>query len=115
MPERTRFTRTCWLLGAAIQLFSGPVAAIADARLEAESLSPRAISHIESHRTQQCPRVHIADCALCRQIASSLSFTATQSPPPVLAEATAVVLPEFFAPNTSASRSPQKTRAPPTT
>jgi hypothetical protein len=114
MTERTRLSRNCWLLGAVFQLIAGPVAAIADARLEAESLSPRAVSHIESHGTPQCPRVHLADCALCRQIASPLSVTAAAPGPQFLQEAIAILLPEFVAPNTAVWRSLQKTRGPPT-
>jgi hypothetical protein len=114
MTERSRFTRACWLLGAVLQLFVGPFAAVADARLESESLSPRAASHIESHGTPQCPRAHLADCALCQQIASSLSLTASHSGPQFLHEAIAILLPEFVAPDTSEWRSLQNTRGPPT-
>jgi hypothetical protein len=114
MTEHSRFARSCWLLGAILQLLVGPVAAIADARLESESLSPRAVSHIESHGTKQCPRAHPADCALCQQIASSLSVTAAQAGPQYLHEAIAILLPEFVAADTSEWRSLQKTRGPPT-
>jgi hypothetical protein len=113
MAERSRLSRNCWLLGAVFQLLAGPFAAIADARLEAESLSPRAVSHIEAHGTAQCPRAHPADCALCQQIASPLSVTAAAPGPQFLHEAIKIHLPEFVAPNTAAWRCLQKTRGPP--
>jgi hypothetical protein len=50
-------------------------AAWADARLQREAaLSPPATSHVESHRTDQCPRAHAPDCAVCRHLSSPVGL-----------------------------------------
>ena len=80
MAPPTRLTRALRLLTAALQLALPVVLASADARLERASLSPRAASHAESHRSPQCPPVHGPDCALCQQLATPFARAAAAAP-----------------------------------
>jgi hypothetical protein len=68
--------RAYWLFYAILQLVLPGAASIADARIEAESVSARPTSHVEEHGGAHCPRVHPEDCALCRV----LSATGTPAP-----------------------------------
>lgn len=76
--RRTGIARFCWLLAALLQLVLPGAAAWVDARVEQESRSPRAASHVESHQTSQCPRVHPPDCALCQYLTAPLARVAAQ-------------------------------------
>ena len=57
------------MLGAAIQLLSPGVAAIADGLLATESAS-QPLTHIEASTTAKCPVVHAPDCGVCRYLSS---------------------------------------------
>lgn len=61
--------RLGWLVAALLQLALPPFAAAADATVERESQTVHA--HIESHGARGCPRVHPADCVVCRVLANS--------------------------------------------
>jgi hypothetical protein len=71
MSLRRPALRAYWLFYAILQLVLPGVASIADARVEAESISARPTSHIEEHSGAHCPRVHPADCALCRVLSAT--------------------------------------------
>lgn len=64
---RSRCRRIAWFVAALLQLVLPPFAAAADAGLERES--QRVHAHVESHGTRGCPRVHPADCVVCRVLA----------------------------------------------
>ena len=66
-----RPARAYWLFYALLQLVLPGAASIADARIEAESVSARPTSHIEEHGGAHCPRVHPEDCALCRVLSAT--------------------------------------------
>ena len=74
--RRRAGSRFAWLIVLVLQLALPGATAWADARLERESLTPRGASHVESHRTPQCPRAHPLDCALCQHLASPLARAA---------------------------------------
>ena len=57
-------------------------ASIADARLEAASLAERPTSHIEEHGSANCARIHPADCAFCRVLATSAKPAPIAAPAP---------------------------------
>ena len=75
-----------------LQLLLPTVVSIADARLERDALSARAVSHVESKTSQDCPRAHKADCALCQHLTtpfarsakSALPIAQTQAEPPII-------------------------------
>lgn len=71
MIVRSRFARTGWLLAALFQLLLPAMASVADARAEAESFQSASRIHIEPDGATGCPRVHPADCALCRVLATT--------------------------------------------
>ena len=71
----SRFNRFGWLLAALIQLVLPTFASVADARAEVVSVSRDAAPHAEATGSAKCPRVHPADCVLCR----FLSIGATAS------------------------------------
>lgn len=60
------------MIGAAIQLLSPGVAAIADGLLARESAS-QPLTHIEATTTARCPVVHAPDCGVCRFLSSAAS------------------------------------------
>ncbi|MEP7001525.1 MAG: hypothetical protein ABI969_13655 [bacterium] len=68
MVIRTNLSRFGWVFAALLQLALPAFATVADARAEAESRG--ASAHVESHGTPGCPRVHPADCVVCRVLAS---------------------------------------------
>jgi hypothetical protein len=69
MVPRTRLNRAGWLLAALFQLLLPAFASVADARAEGASASRGAAAHVERFGATGCPRVHPADCALCRVLA----------------------------------------------
>lgn len=48
-----------------------PIAALADARADAESLRSGSTSHIEQNAGSDCPQVHPATCGICQQVSST--------------------------------------------
>ena len=71
MRKRSLWVRTPLLLLTLLQCGVPATAAWADALL-GESRGP---AHIESHSTSSCPRVHPADCAFHRFLATPLAGT----------------------------------------
>ncbi len=71
MRKRSFWMRTPLLLLTVLQLSVPAAAAWADA-LQGEASGP---AHIESHSTSSCPRVHPADCAFHRFLATPLAGT----------------------------------------
>jgi hypothetical protein len=111
MSTRRPFSRALWLLVAALQLvLSG--AAIADARVEAESIASGPTSHIEEHGGANCPRVHPEDCALCRILSTSATPAAA---PAIVPEAVLRIVPASDGPVTVARLGVHaaRSRAPP--
>jgi hypothetical protein len=80
MSLRKRAYRFGWLFAAALQLVLPAAVSVVDARAEAESIVSAPRVHVESDGATGCPRVHPADCALCRVLAA----TATADTPPRL-------------------------------
>src|SRR5258708_39723325 len=76
MLVRARYLRLGWLVAAVCQLLL-PAVSVADARAEAESLRSAPAAHVEATGAKGCPRVHPADCAVCRLLAAA---TKTESP-----------------------------------
>jgi hypothetical protein len=72
---RSPVRRLGWLFAAIFQLLLPTFASVADARAEAESIRGASI-HVEAHTTSSCPRVHPADCVLCRVLATNATTTA---------------------------------------
>jgi len=71
MRKRSMWVRTPLVLLALLQ-FSVPAAAAWADALVGEQSGP---AHIESHSTKACPRVHPADCAFHRFLATPLART----------------------------------------
>ena len=69
MPLAPRRKRIGWLVAAMLQFMLPAFASVADARAERESQTVHA--HVESHGARGCPRVHPADCIVCRVLAGS--------------------------------------------
>ena len=75
MRHRTVGLRFAWGLFAALQLGLPGLAAWADARLEAASAGAK--THIESHSSPTCVRVHGSDCVLCQYLTGPAAASAT--------------------------------------
>ena len=75
MRRRTVGLRFAWGLFAALQLGLPGLAAWADARLEAASAGAK--THIESHSSPTCVRVHGSDCVLCQYLTGPAAAAAT--------------------------------------
>jgi len=75
MRRRTVGLRSAWGLFAALQLGLPGLAAWADARLEAASAGAK--THIESHSSPTCVRVHGSDCVLCQYLTGPAAASAT--------------------------------------
>jgi hypothetical protein len=88
MLTRNRFFRRGWLFAALFQLLLPTFASVADARAEAESLQSAAAPHVEKFGEKGCPRVHPADCVLCRV----LTMGATRPTPPAVQIAVARII-----------------------
>jgi hypothetical protein len=71
MTLRRPALRAFWRLLAVLQLVLPGAASVADAQLEATSISARPTSHIEEHGGAHCARVHPEDCALCRVLSTT--------------------------------------------
>jgi hypothetical protein len=87
MVSRTSFSRFGWYLAALLQLALPAFATVADARAEAESHG--AVAHVESHGSARCPRVHPADCVVCRVLASGAAPSSSHALPVAIARAIA--------------------------
>jgi hypothetical protein len=64
------------MVGAAIQLLSPGVAAVADGLLARESAS-QPLTHIEATTTAKCPVVHAPDCGVCRYLSTGAALART--------------------------------------
>ncbi len=71
-----------WIVVAAIaQAVMPGVASIVDASSGAAAASTAVRSHIESHGTPKCPRVHQEDkCALCQFVSGTVAPSAESAP-----------------------------------
>ena len=69
MTRRHLVLRMLVMVGAAIQLLSPGVAAVADGLLARESAN-QPLTHIEATTTAKCPVVHAPDCGVCRYLSS---------------------------------------------
>jgi hypothetical protein len=111
MPRPLLHARVIWLVAGIVQFALPGAASLADARLHAEEA--RARPHVDSQGATGCPRVHPADCGLCRTIGTTAQvghgtlFIAGRAGPASAPSATAGALLEFQ------RRLPQS-RAPPT-
>jgi hypothetical protein len=81
MHRSTGLTRILWRVAALLQLVVPSVVSIADARLERDSVSARAYSHVEATTGMDCVRAHPSDCALCQHLTTPLSKAAKPAPP----------------------------------
>jgi hypothetical protein len=63
------FLRLLALAFAVAQSAVPTVAAVADARVQAESRWTPGSGHVEEHSSESCPHRHLADCALCQFLA----------------------------------------------
>ena len=70
MNGRQPLLRMLVMVGAAIQLLSPGVAAIADGLL-ARSNASGPLTHIEATTTATCPVVHAPDCGVCRYLSAA--------------------------------------------
>jgi hypothetical protein len=82
---RPNLARFCWYLATVLQLALPAFATVADARAEAESHG--ASAHVESHGSARCPRVHPADCVVCRVLASGAAPSSATAMPVAIARA----------------------------
>jgi hypothetical protein len=67
-PSISTLLRILALAFAVVQASAPALAAAADARSQAESGWVRG-THVEEHSSEDCPHVHLADCALCQFLA----------------------------------------------
>ena len=79
MRRASGLTRALRFLTLVLQLMLPTVVSAADAHLERDAFNARSFSHVESHTTKSCPRVHKADCALCQHLTAP--FTKASKPP----------------------------------
>jgi hypothetical protein len=85
MRRSTRLTRAFSRATLLLQLLLPTVVSIADARVERDAISARAVSHVESKTGKDCPRTHKADCALCQHLTTPSSKSAKPALPPAIA------------------------------
>ena len=103
------FSRVTLLL----QLLLPTVVSIADARLERDALSARAVSHVESKTSKDCPRAHKADCALCQHLTSPFAKSAKSALPITVAQSEPPVITVWSARDDARLERPSLPRAPP--
>ena len=103
------FSRVTLLL----QLLLPTVVSIADARLERDALSTRAVSHVESKTSKDCPRAHKADCALCQHLTAPFAKSAKSALPISVAQAAPPVVTIRSARDDARFEHPSLPRAPP--
>jgi hypothetical protein len=82
MHRSTGLVRVLWQITVLLQLMLPTFVSIADARIERDTMSARAYSHVESQTGKDCARAHKADCALCQHLTTPLTKTAKLAPPP---------------------------------
>ena len=70
MSRRHQLLRLLVMIGAAFQLLSPGVAAVADGLLARENASGP-LTHIEATTTATCPVVHAPDCGVCRYLSAA--------------------------------------------
>jgi hypothetical protein len=104
MTRRIRASRLAWLVAAVFQLLVPTVWSVSDARADALSVRTSTV-HVESPGTSGCARVHAADCAVCRVVA-------TASAPSAPATVHVPVVPLLGAPPADVARRAASTRAP---
>ena len=87
MRRTSGLKRVLWRVTALLQLLVPLVVSVADAKLERDSLSARAYSHVEASTGKDCVRVHSSDCALCQHLTTPLTKAEKPAPPPCTARA----------------------------
>ena len=70
MSGRAPFTRMLALAFAILQLVSPTLVVIADGSSIRDAVA-ESIAHVESTSSDNCPRVHAPDCALCRYLSGT--------------------------------------------
>lgn len=108
--------RASILLIAAIQLAVPPALTVADAYYASGSPQAAVRSHIESHASQKCARVHDEDtCAVCRFLARASAIKSGAPICPKIVDRIAPSLPGMLpeAAHASVSSPPSLPRAPP--
>jgi hypothetical protein len=70
MLRRTRASRLGWFVAAVLQLLVPTLWSAADAQADAVSARTATV-HVEAPGSTHCARVHPADCAVCRVIATA--------------------------------------------
>jgi hypothetical protein len=81
MHRSTGLGRALWRFTILLQLLLPTFVSIADARLERDTVSARAYSHIEAQTGKDCARAHKADCALCQHLTTPFAKAAKVAPP----------------------------------
>jgi hypothetical protein len=70
MLRPSRSSRFTWFVAALFQLLVPTVWSVADARADAMSVRAATV-HVEAPGSTACPRVHGADCAVCRVLGAA--------------------------------------------
>ena len=112
--RRTGLTRALSRVTLLLQLLLPTVVSVADARLERDALSARAVSHVESKTGKDCPRAHKADCALCQHLITPFAKGAKPEPPRSIARCQLPAVTLGVARTTAGVQRPSLPRAPPT-
>lgn len=69
MLRRRAVTRWMFAIAAAVQVLLPAAASLADGWLDrADAKAGAQVSHIESHGTKACARIHPDNCVLCRVV-----------------------------------------------
>ena len=85
MRHSTGLKRALSQVTLLLQLLLPTGVSIADARIERDATSARAVSHVESKTSKDCPRAHKADCALCQHVTTPFAKATKPPVPPALA------------------------------
>ncbi len=109
-----RPARTLALCLAVLQLAVPMSVAWADARIEAEARVGAPGAHVESHPTNNCARLHAADCALCRFLSTPSGRSRVMSPELNPGAPAALALPEHAAGHPARATWLPNPRGPPT-
>jgi len=112
MRRRAVGLRFAWGLFAALQLGLPGLAAWADARLEASA--SRATTHIESHSSPTCVRVHGSDCVLCQYLTGPAAAAATVAFAVGSSSTAGPLAPATYNVRTASKAGLPQSRAPPT-
>ena len=112
MPRRSVFARFVLSALAVVQMTAPALAAVADARLIADSGGAPQV-HVEDHTQKGCRPVHPDDCALCQLLTHFSAPRASAPQVPGDSAARCVVLDDASSRPASIARAQERTRAPP--